>query len=133
MANKFFPLGAEKVLGKQIDWENDDLRAIPVSSAYTFDSADEFLSDLSGVTLGTAVALTGKTIAGGVFDADDVSFTVPSSTSKAVVIYLHTGVDSTSPLLLYIDSINGFPFTTAGGAVPIQWSNGTGKIMTLAA
>ncbi len=132
MANKLFGKGAEKTLNKLIDWDTDDLRVIAMLSSYTFDQTnDEFLSDLSGDTTGTAVALTSKSITGGVFDADDISYVLGAVTVKGFVIYLHTGTGSTSPLLGYIDNILGFPLTTSGGTIPIQWSNGAGKIMSL--
>ena len=37
----------------------------------------------------------------------------------------------TSPLLMYIDTITGFPLATNGGNVVIQWDNGAYKIVSL--
>jgi len=47
------------------------------------------------------------------------------------VIYKDTGVDGTSPLIAYVDTITGFPLATNGGDITVQWDNGTYKIFSL--
>lgn len=132
MANKYYPKGAEKELRGQINYVADDIRAVIVSSSYTFSAAHEFASDL-GAIIGTPVALANKTDAGGVFDADDAVFgsLAPGSTAKAVVIIKYTGNLSTSPVIHYFDEITGFPFPTNGGDVTVPWSDGPYKILAL--
>lgn len=121
MANKLYHKGAEKTLGKLIDWSSDDIRVVAVSSSYVVDLANhEFYSDLSGI-LCTGVALTSLSIAGGVFDADDVNLTLTAGTVKALVIYKYNATPSLAALLAYEDSILGFPKATAGGNLPIVW------------
>jgi len=68
-----------------------------------------------------------------VFDAADITFTAVTSgsTAKAIVIWKDTGTPSTSPLLVYIDTITGFPLATNGGDITIVWDNGTYKIFSL--
>lgn len=132
MANKFYPKGAQKILSAQIDFASNTISAVLVPSSYTYSAAHEFLSDV-GTVVGAAAGLTGKTIAGGTFDADDLNFgpLAAGSTIKAIALFKDTGLPSTSPLLCYLDEVTGFPFSTNGGAVSIPWSNGDAKILSL--
>jgi hypothetical protein len=52
-------------------------------------------------------------------------------TLEGVVIYKDTGVAGTSPLLMYIDTITGFPLATNGGDIIVQWDNGAYKIYAM--
>lgn len=132
MANTFYPKGAQKILGGQIDFSTHPISAALVPSGYTYSVAHEFLSDV-GTAIGTAVDLTSKTITGGVFDAEDLNFgaLAAGNTVKALVLFKNTGSPSTSPLLCFLDEVVGFPFATNGGAVSIPWSNGAAKILSL--
>lgn len=96
-------------------------------------ATDEFLSDVDAYRIGTDQTLGAKTVAGGVFDAGDPTWTAVTAgdTSEGVVVYKDTGVAGTSPLLLYIDTITGFPLATNGGDITVQWDNGTYKIFSL--
>jgi hypothetical protein len=122
MANAVYKLGAQHTLNKEIDWDSDTLKAALVSNAYAVNlTTHEFYSDISANVLGTPQALTTKSIALGVFDADDVTFSAVAggSTALAVVIYKDTGTAGTSPLLIYDDTITGFPLATNGGDIII--------------
>lgn len=132
MANTFYPKGAQKILGGQVDFSAEDIRAALVPSGYTYSAGHEFLSDL-GTVVGAAVTLVNKSITNGVFDADDLTFGVlaPGSTVKALALFKNTGNPATSPLLCYLDEVTGFPFATNGGGVSIPWSNSTYKILSL--
>ena len=132
MANTFYPKGAEKMLTAAINYSSDTIKVGIVSDAYTYSTAHEFLSD-AGTLVGTAQTLGSKSITGGVFDAADPAFgaIAPGSTAKALIMWKDTGNPATSPLLVYLDQLTGFPFATNGGAVTVPWSNGTGKIFSL--
>ena len=132
MANTFYPKGAQKILGAQINFSVDNISAALVPSGYTYSVAHEFLSEIGGL-VGAPVALANKDITGGVFDADDLDFgaLAPGNTVKAVAIYKDTGAPATSPLLCYLDNVIGFPFATNGGGVDVPWSNGAAKILSL--
>ena len=132
MANTLFPKGKKKILDADIDLLVDTIKAVMVPSSYSYDSTDEFLSDL-GTTLGTAQTLASKTTTDGVFDAADITFPTVTggSTAKAVVLYKDTGSAATSPVIDYIDTITGFPATTNGGNMAIVWDNGAYKIFSL--
>ncbi|MFZ7319675.1 hypothetical protein [Comamonas jiangduensis] len=134
MANKMYPKGAEKLLGAQINFATDTIKAALVPSGYTFSNAHEYAADL-GALVGPSVELEGKSIAGGVFDASDVSFgaLAGGSAVKALVLFKDSGSAATSPLIAYYDEVVGFPFNTNGGAVSIPWSDGALKIISLVA
>lgn len=131
MSNKLYPKGATRLMTKQIDFAGDDIRAVLLPSTYVFDAAHEYLSDVAFVA--TAVALTGKTVVAGAFDADDTTFdaVAAGSTLAAVALYKHTGVANTSPLLYFVDELVGFPVATNGGGHKIIWSDGAYKILAL--
>lgn len=131
MSNRFYPKGAEKLLSAQINFSTDTIKVALVTNAYTFSAAHEFLSQIT--TVGTAQTLEGKTVTGGVLDGDDVAFGAMAAGAicKAVALYKDTGNAATSPLLCYLDDISGFPFSTNGGELSIQWSDGPSKILSL--
>ena len=135
MANAHFAKGKEKVLSAAVNYLTDTIKAALVKNNYAQDLAnDEFLGpSLSAHVIGTPQTLTGKSITNGVFDAADVTFLAVAAgdTLEGVVIYKDTGVAETSPLLMYIDTITGFPLATNGGNVVIQWDNGAYKIVSL--
>lgn len=133
MANTLFPKGKQKFLTAAINLSSDTIKAILVTSAYTYSTSHEFLSDLGATTVGTAQTLTSKTVTDGVFDADDVTFAslAPGSTLKAIVLFKDTGVAGTSALIDYIDVVTGLPMNTNGGDVTIQWENSGYRIFSL--
>lgn len=134
MANALYAKGKEKILSGSINLPSDTIKASLLSSSYTANlSTDEFWSGISANLLNTSQTLGSKTVTAGVFDAADVTFTAVTagSTVKAVVIWKDTGTPSTSPLLVYIDTITGFPLATNGGDITITWDNGSYKIFSL--
>ena len=134
MANASYRKGAEKMLRGQINFETDTIVARLVKNTYDQNlSTDEFLSQVPAVAGTTDVTLTGKTVTNGVFDANDPVFTaVPAGdVSEGVVLAKWTGSEATSPVFLYVDQIQGFPLTTNGGDVIIQFDNGQYKIFSL--
>lgn len=135
MANALYDHGREGFLDGSIDWDTDDIRVILVDTAdYTVNLAThDNLDDIpAAARVATSGALTGKTVAAGVADADDVTFSsVTGDPSEALVIYKHTGTESTSRLIGYIDSATGLPVTPNGGDITVQWDNGANKIFKL--
>ena len=134
MANALYAKGKEKILSGSINFPSDTIKASLLSSAYTANlSTDEFWSGISANLLNSSQTLASETVTAGVFDAADITFTAVTSgsTAKAIVIWKDTGTPSTSPLLVYIDTITGFPLATNGGDITIVWDNGTYKIFSL--
>ena len=134
MANTLYGKGKEKIGTATINLLTDTIKVRLVKNTYAQNlSTDEFISSITKITGTTDQTLTGKSFTLGVFDADDTTFTaVPAGEiSKGVVIYKDTGVEGTSPALAYIDTITGFPLTTSGGNITVQWGNGAYKIFSL--
>ena len=134
MANMIYTKAKEKILQGQIDFLTDDIRVAVVAATYGQSmTTDEFLSTVSPHILGTPMVLTGRTVTGGAFDGDSLSFVgIPAgNTTEGVVIYTHTGDPATSPLLFYADQVQGFPMTTSGAAVEVRWDDGAYKIFLL--
>ncbi len=135
MGNALYDKGRKGFLAGEIDWDADDIRVILIDAAdYTVDLAvHDFLDDIPApARVAVSGALTGKTTTDGVADADDVILSaVTGDQCEALVIYKHTGTDSTSPLIAYIDSATGLPVTPNGGDITIQWDSGANKIFKL--
>lgn len=133
MANALFSKGREGILDRTIDITGD-VRVMLVKDTYTFDDTDEDLADIGSVDNGRSAALASKTYTGGVFDAADSTLTATDpDASDALIIFQHTGTDSTARLIAYIDTpASGLPFTPAAGqSVPLVWDNGSNKIFKL--
>lgn len=135
MANALYDKGREGFLDGSIDWDTDSIKAVLVDTgAYTVDLATHAnLSDVaSGARIATSAALSSKTVAAGVADAADLTFTaVTGTTVEAVVLYKDTGTASTSRLIAYIDTATGLPLTPNGGDVTVTWDAGTSRIFKL--
>lgn len=104
-----------------------DVRAFLVDSTdYTLDGdLHDFLDDIpAGARVGTPVALTNKSIVEDTtndvarFTSDPVTLlAVSGDVSEYVVLYIHTGVESTSRILTVYDTATGtpgLPVTPAG-------------------
>lgn len=135
MSNALYDTGRDAFLNGNIDWVNDDIRGILIDTAlYSVDLVnDDFLDDIAaGAREGTITALTGKSSDAGIADANDLTFTlVTGATIEAIVLYRHTGVESTAQLIAYIDTATGIPVTPNGGDIIILWDNGAPKIFKL--
>ncbi|MFC7460759.1 hypothetical protein [Hydrogenophaga defluvii] len=133
MANVLYVKGKERIGRAQVNLETADIKAALVKNTYAQNLiTDEFYTSISAHVLGTPVALTGKTFASGIFDADDLSFPTIAAgdTAEAVVLFVDTGNPATSFLLFYCDTITGFPLATSGGDVDVRWDNGAYKIFS---
>lgn len=132
MANTLYDKARQRFLEAQVNWMTDTLKAILVDTgAYTPQTAiHEYLADIPiSARIAGPVTLTGKSTAGGAADAADTTFTSVSGPSiEAIVIYVDTGTEATSPLLAYIDTATGLPITPNGGDIIITWDNGANKI-----
>ena len=123
MANVLYPLGKQNFISGNIDLVNDDIRAVLVTSAYTYSAAHNDLADVTGIEEQLGAGMTGKSVTNGVFDAIDITFSAATgSACNAVIIYLHTGTDATSLLIAYIDTASGLPVTLNGGDVQVLWN-----------
>lgn len=134
MANALYTKGKERILKGEINWLADEIKVALIASTYTPElGSDGFLADIASHTVGTHQALASRAVAGGAFDADDATWekVAAGRTLKGVAIFKDTGAPETSPLLVYIDVISGFPFVANGSDVTVQWDSGPFKIWAL--
>ena len=129
MASAIYPKFKQKIMEGSINIPSDTIKiALVDTGAYTYSSAHEFFSSVTGV-VGTPVTLSNKSVVNGIFDADDATFSAVSGNSvEAVVIYKDTGSAATSPLIIFIDGIS---VTPNGGSITIQFGSGANKIFAL--
>ena len=123
MANALYPKYKEVLLQAGVNLSTSTVKvALVDTGTYTYSSAHQYLSSLSGV-VGTAQTLGSKTFTNGVFDAADATFTAVTGASvEALVLYVDTGTASTSPLIAYIDiGVTGLPVTPNGGDINVTW------------
>lgn len=126
MANVFYNNGKKALLTEEVDVQT--YKVIFFSTSYTPDIDNEvYLSDVSASrasgstdqTLANVTVIVNTTNDRAVFDADDVAITGQTFTSDKVGIYMSTGVDSTSPMILCIDIGSISP---VGGPVTLPWN-----------
>ncbi len=124
MANAIYPKWKEAVMQASA---NSSLggtvkAALVDTGTYTYSSAHEFLSSLTG-RVGTDQTLASKTFVNGTLDADNATWTaVSGATVEAIVLYIDTGVAGTSRLVAYLDTgYTGLPVTPNGGNITATW------------
>lgn len=98
--------------------------ALVDTGVYTYNTAHQFYSDLTGI-VGTDQEIGAtKTYTNGLFDGADVTFpSVSGASAEAVVLYVkNAGANTTWRLVAYIDSATGLPVTPNGGNITITWN-----------
>lgn len=132
MANTLYDKARQRFLEAQINWMSDTIKCILVDTgAYTPQTAiHEYLADIPvSARIAGPVTLTAKSTSGGAADAADCTFTSVSGPSiEAIILYVDTGAENTSPLIAYIDTATGLPITPNGGDIIVTWDNGANKI-----
>jgi hypothetical protein len=126
MANAIYPLYKQALLDGSANVDINDLTvkvALVDTGVYTYSAAHEVLTSLTGV-VGTAQTIAATTVANGLFDGDNVTYsTVTGNSVEALVIYIDTTVAGTSRLVAYIDSgVTGLPVTPNGGDITVTWN-----------
>lgn len=124
MANAVYPKGLEGLLDGSIDWDTHTIKAVLVTSGYTYNTAHDNLDDVTaGLRVATSGALAGKTATNGVANANALTLTaVSGSAVAAIILYKEVaGNESQSRLICYIDTASGLPVTPNGGDIVIQW------------
>ncbi len=133
--NRFYEKGIDRIGTAGVNLTTADIRVRLVDLAdYTPDFVnDEALDDIPGAArVGNAVALTSKTLVGGVFDADDPTIaTVSGDESEVLIGYIHNATESLAYLLFYIDTATGLPIDPNGGNITVQFPNSGYKIFKL--
>ena len=126
MANSLYPKWKEALLQSSANsaLTGTVKAALVDTGTYTYSSAHEFLTSLTGV-VGTAQTIGAtKTYTNGVFDGGDVTYTAVTGNSvEALVLYIDTGTAGTSRLVAFIDTgVTGLPVTPNGGDISVTWN-----------
>ena len=115
---KLYGKAVLSAFAKGVDWVNDSIKVALCTASYTPDQdADDFFDDCradevseSGTNYtadGVLLASKTSTYSSGTnthkLDAADLEWTNATMTCRYAVFYKNTGVDSTSPLLMYMD------------------------------
>jgi len=133
-ANSLYDAGREGFLNATNDWDSDHRVVLHDDADDTPNlSTDNFLDDVAaGARVAVSTALISPTSTAGVADANDITInTVTGDPSETLIIYQHTGTDSTSDLVCTITSATGLPVTPNGGNITIAWDSGANKIFKL--
>ena len=137
MSNAFYEKAAAKFGQALLSWTSGSgtLKVACIKNTHTEDLVnDEFWGDgPSADIVGSAVAIGSPSVgADGVFDGNDVVFPTLSGVQVgALIVFRDTGTPATSPLILWIDTMSGLPFTPNGTDVNVTWDNGSDKIARL--
>lgn len=137
MANGFYIPWKNSYLtqaANQVDFDADTLKLVLIDAAdYVVDLTNhDFFNDVAAAARVATATLTGVTVTGATVDAADVTFTaVSGDVSEALLLYKDTGVETTSRLVLYIDTASGLPVTPNGGDISVIFDNGANKVFSL--
>lgn len=133
MANVLYPKAKEDFLAANLNLTSNTITiALVDTDIYTFDSAHEARDDIPNSAVVAEATLDSKTVTGGVFDADDATFTAVSGANcEALIIYHTTGSNTTSRLIAYIDTATGLPILPNGGDIIVRFSSGADRIFAL--
>lgn len=99
-------------------------------------ATDDFINDIASAARVPALAScptlgskTFGTVAAGVFDAADTTFTaLTGDQAESLILLEDSGTETTSDLIAFWDTATGLPITPNGGDVTIQW-NASGIII----
>lgn len=126
MANAMYTFGLENLLGGDIDWDANNIKALLRDEGVDAPDLanDDALADITGgAIISTSGNFASKTKTGGVADAADITFTaVTGATVESVDTYKDSGVGSTSYLICNHDTGTGLPVTPNGGDIIVAWN-----------
>lgn len=95
------------------------------TGTYTYSSAHQYYSDLSGIVGSEQEIGAAKTYTNGTFDGGDITFSsVTGNSVEALVLFIkNAGANTTWRLVAYIDtSVTGLPVTPNGGNISVTWN-----------
>lgn len=139
MSNRLYTNYANLLLGAGVhalpDWDTDTIKLHLVDAAdHTVDLANhQDEADIANAGIVATGTLASVTISGGVVDAADLTLSsVTGDESEELHIWEDTGTDTTSPLMVYIDTATaGLPVTPNSGDIDVIW-NASGIVSLVA-
>lgn len=136
MSSGMYTQGIKQIMQGNIDLVNDSVSVMLINTdLYTPDlTVDSMLSDIPEGALISQFELTGNTLDGATFRADDTTFaSIPATALKvgAVVVFNNNHTYSLSPLICFIDNASQFPITPDGSDIILNWDTGANGIFKL--
>lgn len=132
MANGLFASYRTVVLSAPPNLTSATIRAMFVDHADDTPviATDDFINDIASAARVPAIAScpalgskTAGTVAAGVFDAQDTTFTaLTGDASESLILFEDSGVEGTSDLIAFWDTATGLPLTPNGGDVVVVWN-----------
>lgn len=134
MANGLYKLYKQVVLGAGLNLSSGVVKATLIDAGnYTVNLTTDQYMNKDTIPLvarvGSNVTLASKTVALGVFNAANITFTAVSGASvEAIVIWVDGGGSGTSQsgttdsLVVYIDTGTNLPVTPNGGDIVVAWN-----------
>lgn len=126
MANVLYPLFKQALMNKEHNLDTDSIRATLIDLAdYTYGAAHATYADATvpaAAKVAVSAGLAATTIANGVFDSDDFSWsTVTGDQSEAIILWNDTPTTPTAdPLIAFYDTgVTGLPVTPNGGNINV--------------
>lgn len=128
---KLYGLAIKSAFNKEIDFDTDTVKVMLCTSTYAPNQdTHQYKSSVTNEVTGTGYTAGGATLgtktvayntSTNIFsmDAADVSWASSTITARYAVIYVDTGVASTSPLIAYVDF--GADVASSGGTFTITW------------
>ncbi len=132
MANGLFTDYRNLVFGAGLNLTSLTIKAMFVDHADDTPviATDNFIDDIASAARVPAIAscpaLASKTVgtvAAGVFDAADTTFTsLTGDASESLILFEDSGTEGTSDLIAFWDTATGLPLTPNGGNVTVTWN-----------
>jgi hypothetical protein len=134
VANGLYKLYKQVVLGAGLNLSSGVVKATLIDAGnYTVNLTTDQYMNKDTIPLvarvGSNVTLASKTVALGVFNAANITFTAVSGASvEAIVIWVDGGGSGTSQsgttdsLVVYIDTGTNLPVTPNGGDIVVAWN-----------
>lgn len=133
MANAVYPEykqflleGASNVSLNQDNTTDGPFCALIDTADEAYNAADSFFSDITGAGIvGTDQRISTPTVANGLFDGDNLTYTaVSGDPCEALIVYRkNAGANTTWKLAFFEDTgVSGLPVTPNGGNITITWN-----------
>lgn len=126
MSNKCYDVAIDSTFGRLIDWatgqdsSGNPMKVIALNSSYSFNTTDQHLSDIvSGDRVTAGIAISTPSFTGRLFKFAPFLFPAVTNgaTISSVVLYIDTGTESTSKLLVFCDTGLDLPITGTGADI----------------
>jgi hypothetical protein len=146
VSNHIYPAAKVLWLTSGMDVTAIDIKAV-LLRGYTYSDAHDNLNDIGaglrvatsgnmgGVTLTGTVTVSsgGCSVTGPAVDCNDFTWTAVAAGAacESIVWYHDSGVEGTSTLILYVDTLSGLPVTPNGQDIDMVIDSGNGRLFVL--